>query len=415
MLRLFDSIDSVELVTGHSADRGETKEPEHIATSESGESVLSFTSNLPPVLEIIRKSVPSLCDRTRAFKPSWSWSLGDVQTLFGNFASIYAPLTYGRYFVSADSGGALAVDFVSAPWLSLDAPIIIVLPGILGNSQSLYVTSATEYLTRLRNGPVTGYRVAVMNTRGTSGNPLSSAHLTHAGMTDDLRAVVSFVRKCYPESKALFALGFSMGGALLSNYLAEEGDACPIDAGFCVSTVWDLEACAERIEENYLRRLLYSYTIGTSLTRIVHAHEQLFRDAGATGLDELLSRSAVRMSAFNDIFMSHLAGYSDTAAFAAATSPIFRVGKIRRPCVLLNAHDDPFYGGDCLEDLRKRVRESGYDGLVLTITKKGGHVGWLQRNREGNIEQWFARPVREFFDTILSEKILWQNNRKKHV
>ena len=58
------------------------------------------------------------------------------------------------------------MDFVSAPWLSLDAPIVIVVPGILGHSQSLYVSSATEQLIRLRNGPMAGYRVAVMNTRG---------------------------------------------------------------------------------------------------------------------------------------------------------------------------------------------------------------------------------------------------------
>lgn len=197
-----------------------------------------------------------------------------------------------------------------------------------------------------------------------------------------------------------------MGGGLISNYLAEEGEACPIDAGFCVSTVWDLGTCVKKIEENYLRRLLYSYSLGTGLTRIVRAHEQLFRDAGATGLDDLLSRSAVRMSTFNDVFMSHLAGYVDTPAFAAATSPIYNVEKIRRPCILLNANDDPFYGGDCLNVLQEKVRDCNYDGLVLAITRKGGHVGWLQRNSEGNVEQWFAGPVREFFDAILSVRIL---------
>ena len=193
-----------------------------------------------------------------------------------------------------------------------------------------------------------------------------------------------------------------MGASLLSNYLSEEGVNSPIDAGFCVSAVWDFMASHERLEGGrFSRRLLYSYACGSRITSIIRENEKLFREAGTAGLNEILAHNANRMSTINDTFMSQLAGYSDTAAFAAALSPIFRVGNIYRPCVFLNARDDPFYGEDCLDAIETAVRESGQQDLVLAITEKGGHMGWLHKNEEGRWEQWFVHPVREFFDAIL--------------
>ncbi|EJD07438.1 AB-hydrolase YheT [Fomitiporia mediterranea MF3/22] len=355
----------------------------------------------PSVLGTIQKSVPSLCEKTFRFKPSFAVANADVQTIFSHLGQIDNPMCYDRRFIPADNGGTLALDFASTPWLKSSAPIAIIIPGLLGCSQDAYVNSAARELSRLKDGSVRGYRVVVMNPRGTPGNPLTSPHLTHAGSTDDMRTVVSYIRKNYPDSKGLFALGFSMGGGLLSNYMAEEGATCPLDAGFCISTVWDFLSCHERMEEeHFFRRICYSYSCGTRLTSVVREHEKLFRDANSKGLDQLLSQRRVCMSMFNNTFMSYLAGYPNTPAFSAGTSPLYRVGNIRRPCVLLNARDDPFYGGWYMADVERAVRDGGHENLVLAITEKGGHVGWIQKTKDGRWEQWFMHPVREFFDAI---------------
>ena len=204
-----------------------------------------------------------------------------------------------------------------------------------------------------------------------------------------------------------------MGGGLLSNYLAEEGDNCPLKAGFCVSTVWDLEACMTQIEDkHFLRRVLYSYTCGSNLAHIISKHESVFREAGCQGLDELLGKNKarrrkgigswrlVRMKTFNEVFMSQLAGYESTAAFAAETSPIFKLNRVRKPCVLLNARDDPFYGKECLRPVEEAVRSSGNENVLLAITEKGGHLGWLQKNKDGKMGRWYIHPIREFFDAM---------------
>ena len=197
-----------------------------------------------------------------------------------------------------------------------------------------------------------------------------------------------------------------MGGGLLSNYLSEEGDNCPLKAGFAVSTVWDLEACSRQIENaTFFRRLVYSYSCGTRLASLVREHEPVFRKAGSPGLENLLSHRLVRMSTFNDTFMAQLAGYSDTHEFANNISPIFRLKRVRRPFVILNAEDDPMYGGTNLDILENAVRDSEW--LLLARTQKGGHVGYFQENKRGQLEQWYVHPVKEFFDAMIKvESIL---------
>ncbi|EJD07436.1 uncharacterized protein FOMMEDRAFT_164408 [Fomitiporia mediterranea MF3/22] len=363
----------------------------------------------PCVLDIIQKSVPSLCENTFRFKPPFAIANAHIQTLLNHLGQKDNLIPYDRHFVPADNGGTIAIDFASTPWLNGSAPIVIILPGLLGSWRDAYVKSATRELSRLSDGPVKGYRVVVVNSRGTPGNPLTSPHITHPGSTDDIRTAILYIRKSYPDAKGLFGLGFSMGGSRLTNYLAEEGTTCPLDAAFCISTVFDYLSCHVWIEEEHLlRRIFYSGSCGSRLTRMVREHENLFRDANSKGLDSLLSKRMVYMSTFNDTFMSYLAGYPDTPEFSADTSPIFHIGKIHRPCVLLNARDDPFYGGWCVGDVERVVRASGRKNLVLAITEQGGHVGWFQKAKDGRWEQWFVHPAREFFDAI-SQSDCWNN------
>ena len=90
-----------------------------------------------------------------------------------------------RACIQAKDGGTLALDFASAPWLEDDAPIVLILPGVAGSTEDMYVKSAAMELIRQESGR--SYRAVIMNTRGSKSCPLTSAYLTHAGSTDDVR------------------------------------------------------------------------------------------------------------------------------------------------------------------------------------------------------------------------------------
>ena len=87
--------------------------------------------------------------------------------------------------MQAKDGGTLSLDFASAPWLEDDAPIVLILPGVAGSTKDMYVKSAAMELIRQEGGKA--FRAVVMNTRGGKSCPLTSAYLTHAGSTDDVR------------------------------------------------------------------------------------------------------------------------------------------------------------------------------------------------------------------------------------
>lgn len=111
--------------------------------------------------------------------------------------------------LEAKNGGALALDFVT---VSNDivprktAPIVIILPGLVGDSQCIYTMSAAEKLAMADDMGYASYRVVIVNSRGSMsidlllwpsrfnarsitgiGNPLTSPHLTHAGSTEDVK------------------------------------------------------------------------------------------------------------------------------------------------------------------------------------------------------------------------------------
>ena len=190
-----------------------------------------------------------------------------------------------------------------------------------------------------------------------------------------------------------------MGGGTLANYMGEEGDSCPLLGGLCISTVWDLEACSDQIENSgFFHRLLYSYSAGTLLRSLVISNISPFRAANCRNLDLLRSRRFVRMKWFNDNFMSYLAGYRDTADFAAHINPVLNIRNIRRPCIALNADDDPFFDGTKLP-----VREAAdtREHFILVHTRRGGHLGWFSKNKSLSSTRWYNEPMKEFFNTLI--------------
>ena len=203
----------------------------------------------------------------------------------------------------------------------------------------------------------------------------------------------------YPNAP-LLAMGFSMGGGNLANYIAEEGDSCPLLGGFCVSSVWDLESCSDQIENSgLLYRMVYSVSVGNQMRDLVLSNPTPFRLAQCHNLEALLAKRYCRMKWFNDNFMSYMLGYKDTADFAAHTSPVYNVLKIRRPCIALNAEDDPMFGGERLTPIQDVGVGNPFFHMVRMAT--GGHVGFYCDGADGSLDRWYLKPLDEYFQLLI--------------
>lgn len=91
-----------------------------------------------------------------------------------------------------------------------DAPIIIILPGLTGESQAEYI----KCLAHQANS--SGIKCVVFNNRGLGGISLKTPRLYCAANCEDLSEVVNRVHQKYPNVKK-GACGISMGGLILGN------------------------------------------------------------------------------------------------------------------------------------------------------------------------------------------------------
>ena len=178
---------------------------------------------------------------------------------------ILAPLTarfdlgysLEREMLPLADGGEIALDWAVPKEVDdlidlKDLPVLGLVPGISGEHFDLYMQSA------IAEGVRAGYCVVVVNHRGARNTELLTPRLYHAGMTDDLREAVAYIRE-RQRGRDLFLAGFSMGANMLAKYLAEEGGRSRIKGAFCVSPPFDLDVVGDHIED-YLSGF-YHYAI----------------------------------------------------------------------------------------------------------------------------------------------------------
>lgn len=101
-------------------------------------------------------------------------------------------------------------------------PLLIVLHGLAGGSYETYLRHVIAPLVRQTDGPHTGgisggdWEALVVNSRGCAGSKLTTPLLYNARSTWDVRQVVKWARKIWPN-RQLFGLGFSLGANILAN------------------------------------------------------------------------------------------------------------------------------------------------------------------------------------------------------
>lgn len=107
-------------------------------------------------------------------------------------------------------GGEVALDWLDKG-CAADAPIIIILPGLTGESQAEYIKCLVGQANQL------GMKCVVFNNRGLGGVTLKTPRLYCAANCEDLLEVVNHVHKKFPNVRK-GATGISMGGLILGDF-----------------------------------------------------------------------------------------------------------------------------------------------------------------------------------------------------
>jgi uncharacterized protein len=163
---------------------------------------------------------------------------GHLQTFWtaGRLADV--PVYYKRKIFEADDprfAGSFVVDFATEPFDqkddslpprtayfsedelnnlgSLDSkPMLVALHGLSGGSHELYLRHVLAPLITKD----AGWEACVVTARGCAQSKITTGILYNARATWDVRQVVKWLRKNYPN-RPLFGIGFSLGANILSN------------------------------------------------------------------------------------------------------------------------------------------------------------------------------------------------------
>lgn len=290
------------------------------------------------------------------FVPAAGLANAHAQTIAGAFLrSPRAPRLRRERWDLPDTD-FIDVDILDAP---PSAPHILVLHGLEGSAKSGYVLEV------LRGAAERGWGAYALNFRSCSGEPNRLPRAYHSGETEDARYALRRLRD--RTRGPLLAMGFSLGGNVIMKLVAEDADASPLASAVAVSTPFDLAACARSLDTTKSATAIYRRVFLLSLRA-----KALSKDRSHPGLIDVAGlRSARGIAAFDEAVTARLFGFESAADYYAKSSSGPMLSKIRRPCLAINAKDDPMVPPETLPDVDANPNVS------WLRSGRGGHVGFI--------------------------------------
>ncbi|KAJ1945084.1 hypothetical protein GGF37_001874 [Kickxella alabastrina] len=347
------------------------------------------------LLDIITAECPSLADPEKArFVPTPMLPTADFQTCYNAIRERFGKLKivkYERELITTEDGGTIGLDW-SPPFTQMpedDRPIVVLSHGLSGGSQETYIQTAIKTLT---SAPY-NFRTVVVNFRGCAGVKLTTHVLYNAGTTSDYDIAVKYIKGRFSQSK-LVAIGYSLGANLITKYVGEQGEACPLKAAISVGNPYDLAASSNAIEQPTLRgKYVYSPAILEGLMQLYQRHSKMVA-TGPVKLDAEAISKIKTISEYNELITSRIFGYKNSTDYFQQNSCAQFMPNISIPFLAITALDDPLCPGSYIP--RKIFRSNPH--LVLALTMYGGHLGY----HESLSQSWLPRPIAEFCSAIFN-------------
>lgn len=239
-------------------------------------------------------------------------------------------------------------------------PLFVLFHGLEGSFKSPYANGLMHAFARQ------GWLSVMMHFRGCSGKPNHLARAYHSGETDDARFVLEYLRKQLPE-RPIVAVGVSLGGNMLANYLAQYRDDPIVTAATLISAPLDLAACSQRIEQGFSK--VYRAYLLSSLKKNAIAKYPLLENALPLSPERI--RAIAKLAEFDDVITAPLHGFHDAADYYQQCSGIKQLTQIRVPTQIIHAKDDPFMTEAVIPNFPLP------DNIRYRLFEHGGHVGFL--------------------------------------
>lgn len=302
----------------------------------------------------------------KPFKPATGLGNPHLQTLWGPLWRKTVHLQRRRERMWLEDG-----DFLDMDWHGpdeADVPLVLVLHGLTGSSNSPYVAGLQQAMAKQ------GWASVALNWRGCSGEPNLLSRSYHSGASEDLAAVIAHLRAARPLAP-LYAVGYSLGGNILLKHLGESGLNSNLQGAVAVSVPFRLDECADRIGQGFSK--VYQRHFMREMVGYIKDKQRRFQHEGLSeGLAELAALGSLEnMRTFWDFdgrVTAPLNGFLDAQDYYRRASSRYFLGEIRTPTLLIQALDDPFVFKHSLPEASELSISTKFD-----LQSRGGHVGFV--------------------------------------
>ncbi len=318
-----------------------------------------------------------------SFRPAWWLNNPHLQTIYpALFRKNILLQRVRERLLTADQ------DFLDLDWYeNAGKPLIILLHGLSGSSQSGYILGLQQ---ALRDQ---GFASVALNFRGCGGGPNMRARGYHSGETEDIAFVYQTLRQRFPD-RLIGAIGFSLGGNVLLKWLGEQGARLSLFAAVAVSVPLVLSECASRLDKGLSR--IYRRYLLSELKRYIQQKQCFLETRGLQSEAEKLRQlgDLSDISSFwqyDDRVVARLHGFKDAADYYRRSSSRPFLAAIELPTLLIQARDDPFMTPKVLPSAAELAPQ-----VMLEVHDGGGHVGFVCELKSRRSGYWLDKRIPAF-------------------
>ncbi|MEL4281098.1 MULTISPECIES: hydrolase [Shewanella] len=313
------------------------------------------------------------------FNPPWWAKSPHVQTILPVLTKVAKPVLE-RQRLELPDGDFIDLDWQARP--EIGKPIMVIIHGLEGSAQSHY---ARRILQACKEQ---GLAAVVHHHRSCSGETNRLARSYHSGDTDDLQFSLSLLQQTYPQSP-LLAVGYSLGGNVLTKYQGEYQEHSLLSRAVVVSAPLQLSACAKRLENGF-SKVYQSHLI----KQLQHKVNQKLADpdlAGAMALSPMQVAHLNTFYDFDDKVTAPLHGFLGVEDYYTRASGLPFIKCITKPTLILHAKDDPFMTDAVIPHSSQLSEHVEYE-----LHAHGGHVGFIEGGTPWKPRYYLERRILDF-------------------
>jgi len=319
---------------------------------------------------------------TSEFRAAWWLSNAHGQTILAKYLKRNQIVNTIDEIVECPDGDFVELAWTDMPTPNSRKPIIVLLHGLAGSKHSHYAKGMLNSIKQR------GWHGVLMHFRGCGKYPNRHAHSYHSGDTRDITFISQRIQMLFPNAP-LAAIGFSLGGNVLANYLAEQ--PTPFRAAAIVCAPLHLASCSRRINQG-LSKLYQKYLVDMlKRDTMVKMNQQLLPQLSTNQLNAIHT-----MWQFDQQVTAPINGFVDAADYYQQASGRDKLSRIRTPCLILHAQDDPFLDHACITQLSPLPKQVQFE-----LTKKGGHVGFISGNNPLKPVYWLEQRLPNYLASFL--------------